>query len=267
MYWCSCEGSGHQRQLILLPTRARPWCVMSPSVCQTQWAAAWPSQWCPWPRPTRSTPTSALTPCPPCQGPTWPGPKASPGGRRRRRGETTWRARGRRTTTPPWERAEDRRSRKGWGWRRRVQQHHVVQQKRVVSSRLCFFTQEFSREPKEQNYSVAVEEQDSEVNIVRRRFIDVSFMCCFYKPFNLMLSSRETMWQKRTAPHPLMGKVTMVTIPHPLPPPWPLTPCCICCTRAMWKRNTPSHTNYTWLTEWSAKSVAAVTESFWIMAE
>lgn len=91
------------------PPKAGPWCV-SPSVCQTQWAAAWPSQWCPWPRPTRSTPTSALTPCPPCQGPTWPGLKVNPGGTR---GEM-WTAR--RTRKPPW-RTEDRHSKTGWAWR------------------------------------------------------------------------------------------------------------------------------------------------------
>lgn len=63
--------------------------------------------------------------------------------------------------------------------------------------------------------------------------------------------SRETMSLKRTAPPRLMGKVTMVTIPHlsPLTPHLPLQ-----CVQALWKRRTPFHTLWP---EWSISLFSA----------
>ena len=82
-------------------------CCLCCPLSQSQRAAAWPSQSCPWPPLTLSTPTSAPTPCPPCLDPTWPGWRGS------RRGQREERQRGRRTRIPPW-RAGGPHSRTGW---------------------------------------------------------------------------------------------------------------------------------------------------------
>lgn len=76
------------------------------------------------------------------------------------------------------------------------------------------FMQEFSQEPKEHNYSVAVEEQDSEVTLTRWCLCHSLFIVTFvYLSNAFFFCFREMMSQKRTAPPHLMEKVTMVTIP------------------------------------------------------